>query len=116
MNTRWDILGVFVISFLVSHGFTPLAQLIALRFGFLDHPEAKKAHKHPTPLLGGLAIYAAFMASAVFAVDITKPMLGVFMGATLLLVIGLIDDRFGMMPQLKLSAQVLAALDRKSVV
>jgi UDP-GlcNAc:undecaprenyl-phosphate GlcNAc-1-phosphate transferase len=110
MHTRWDVFGVFVISFLIAHGITPFARTVALRLGFLDHPEHKKSHSRPTPLLGGLAIYIAFLSSMVFVLDIHRTATGIFLGATILLVVGLIDDKFGMMPELKLSAQILAAL------
>ena len=110
MHTRWDVIGVFIISFLIAHGITPFMRMLALRFSFLDHPEHKKSHAHPTPLLGGLAIYIAFLSSMVFVIDIHQTATGLFLGATMLLVVGLIDDKFGMMPELKLSAQILAAL------
>lgn len=110
MHTRWDVIGVFIISFLIAHGVTPFVRMAAIRFGFLDHPEYKKSHAHPTPLLGGIAIYIAFLSSMVFVIDIQNAAIGIFLGATMLLVVGIIDDKFGMMPELKLSAQVLAAL------
>jgi UDP-GlcNAc:undecaprenyl-phosphate/decaprenyl-phosphate GlcNAc-1-phosphate transferase len=110
MHTRWDVIGVFIISFLIAHGITPFVRTLALKFGFLDHPEYKKSHAHPTPLLGGLAIYIAFLSSMVFVIDIHQTAVGLFLGATMLLLVGLVDDKFGMMPELKLSAQILAAL------
>src|SRR3989338_8997310 len=110
MHTAWDVIGVFLISLLVSHGFTPLIRKVALRLGFLDNPESKKSHIHPTPLLGGLAIYAAFLSSIIFVINMNSLTLGIFIGATILLAVGLVDDKIGMMPELKLSAQVLAAL------
>lgn len=110
MTTNWDVLGALFIGFIVSFGFTPFVRKIALRLNILDHPEKKKAHSHPTPLLGGVAIYLAFVSSVVLSVDINRTVLGIFIALTMLLVLGLVDDRMGMMPQLKLCVQVLAAL------
>lgn len=111
MHTTWDVIGVFLISLLVSHGLTPFVRKVAIKFSFLDHPESKKkSHTHPTPLLGGFAIYVAFLASVIFVCNMDSITLGIFIGATMLLAIGLVDDKFGMMPELKLSGQVLAAL------
>lgn len=110
MHTTWDVIGVFLISLLVSHGFTPFVRRIAIKFSFLDNPESKKSHAHPTPLLGGLAIYAAFLSSVIFVINVNNLTLGIFIGAAILLAVGLVDDRIGMMPELKLSAQVLAAM------
>jgi UDP-GlcNAc:undecaprenyl-phosphate GlcNAc-1-phosphate transferase len=110
MHTNWDIGGAFLIALIVSYGFTPFVRKMALRFNALDRPEKKKAHTHPTPLLGGIVIYMAFLASIVFSIEIDRTLLGIFIGASLLLLLGLIDDKFGMLPQLKLSVQVLAGL------
>ena len=110
MHTAWDVLGTFLVSLIVAYGFTPFARTVALGLGFVDNPESKKAHLHPTPLLGGVAIYVAFLASVLFTIDVDKTVLGIFIGATLLLAIGIIDDKMGMMPQLKLSGQIFAAL------
>ena len=110
MNTRWDVLGALIIGLIVSFGFTPFLRRIALKFGFLDHPEQKKAHSHPTPLLGGLAIYIAFFASMLFSVEVSRVVMGIFLASGMLLLVGLVDDRMGMMPQLKLCMQILAAL------
>lgn len=110
MYTNWDVLGSFLIAFVVSYGLTPFIRQLAFKFNMLDHPEKKKSHSHPVPLLGGVAIYSAFLLSIVFSIDINEILLGIFIGATILLLLGLIDDKMGMMPQLKLSGQLLAAL------
>lgn len=57
------MLGVSLVAgalaFLFAFGLTPLAERIARRADVLDRPsgEAKKIHRHPIPLLGGLAIF-----------------------------------------------------------
>ena len=33
----------------------------ARRFGMVDHPGGRKNHDHPTPLVGGVAIFLAFL-------------------------------------------------------
>jgi len=110
MSTSWDVVGSFFIGLVAALGFTPFMRTIALKTNYLDHPEKKKAHLKATPLLGGCAIYIGFMASLLFSVDISRPLLGILIGATMLLILGLIDDRMGMLPELKLCVQILAAL------
>jgi len=110
MHTKWQVMGAFVIAFLVSFGFTPFFRMIAIKFNFLDHPEKKKAHSHATPLLGGLAIYMAVLVSLIFSIKLDTTFLGIYIGSTMLLFLGLIDDKMGMMPEMKLCVQVLAAL------
>jgi len=56
----------FLLPLLLSLGLTPLLRLLAVKYGHLDKPTDIKTHKHPTPLLGGAAVFAAFTLSLVF--------------------------------------------------
>jgi len=110
VHTNFDVAGAFLIGVIVSFGFTPFVSKLAVMLGMLDHPESKKAHVRPTPLLGGVAIYLAILSSIVFSMNVDHVMCGILIGATALLILGLVDDKMGMLPQLKLCVQVLAAL------
>jgi UDP-GlcNAc:undecaprenyl-phosphate/decaprenyl-phosphate GlcNAc-1-phosphate transferase len=110
---RWTgILEVFITTALVSYLITPLIRKIAIRTDYLDHPLRNKVHAHPTPLLGGLAIYLAFMiglfTATKFACD--ARLVSILTATTFLMVVGLVDDRMGMMPEIKLLGQFLAAM------
>ncbi len=103
---------------------TPMALRTALRLDIVDRPGGRKAHHAPIPYLGGLAIYAGFVLFVLG--DLVRPWLdpalqpgsgtppqqalAILAGATLMLVLGLVDDRFALRPLLKLGGQVLAAL------
>jgi len=106
--TNWDIGGAFLIGFIVAYGFTPFIREVAFKTGMLDHPAGKKSHAHPTPLLGGVAIFIAILTAVVFSMGLDRGMIGIFIGASMLLLTGLVDDKLGMMPQLKLCVQILA--------
>ncbi len=110
MVTIQDIFGAFFIALIVSYGFTPLARQIAFKIKLLDHPNSKKSHAHPIPLLGGLSIFLAFFAGVLFTTNINNPIYGILIGSIILLGLGIIDDKLGMMPRMKLSGQILAAL------
>lgn len=114
-------------AFLVSALLTPLARRAALRMNFVDKPgKAQKGHLKPTPLLGGAALFISFTA-AVIAGHFVWPNLteGVIsdtplnwnslsvmmvIGATLMVLTGLLDDVIGMKPGLKLLFHTLTAL------
>ncbi|MDQ2654129.1 MAG: undecaprenyl/decaprenyl-phosphate alpha-N-acetylglucosaminyl 1-phosphate transferase [Chloroflexota bacterium] len=109
--TTW--LGAAVaLAFLVSLAATYGVRLAARRFDWLDHPSRRKLHTNPVPLMGGIAMYSAFVVAVPVAHSRTVLEEGavVLAGATLLLVTGIIDDRRGMRPFVKLLAQVGAAL------
>ena len=50
-------------AFLLAAGTTPLMRRVALRLGVVDMPAARKLHSKPMPLMGGVAIFAAFIVS-----------------------------------------------------
>jgi UDP-GlcNAc:undecaprenyl-phosphate GlcNAc-1-phosphate transferase len=84
--------------------------------GYLDHPEARKLHTAATALLGGLVVFLSALAAWWIAlrlghrpIDALGPqVLPLVSGATVALVWGLWDDRFGMGVRLKLLGQLLA--------
>ena len=54
---------IFASALTLAIGGTPLVRRVALRLGIIDQPSARKIHVNPIPLLGGLAIYGAFVAA-----------------------------------------------------
>ena len=105
-------LPLIIFSFLAAFVATPLIGRVAFRTGFVDAPKPHKMHVRPMPLLGGLAIYIALCA-ALFQVDFSTeviPMAAVAVGGTLLMLVGLWDDRRGIAPRAKLLAQIAAAV------
>ncbi|MDP2935867.1 MAG: MraY family glycosyltransferase [Dehalococcoidia bacterium] len=78
----------------------------------IDQPESRKLHRAPVPLLGGVAIYAAFIAAIlVFGEALNLPQLfGILIGATAVSALGVWDDRRKIRPLVKLGGQAAAAL------
>jgi UDP-GlcNAc:undecaprenyl-phosphate GlcNAc-1-phosphate transferase len=91
---------------------TPVMRLVALRFGVIDQPAARKIHANPVPLLGGAAIYIAFILVLFFFGDrhYIHGVVGIFIGATIMSLVGVVDDRWGLGSYIKLAGQLLAAL------
>ena len=99
-----QILDTFFIAAVVTYLLTPFVRVVAIKLDYLDHPKDNKVHAHPTPLLGGVSIFTGFTIavltkSQIMALTTVQAML---IGASILLVIGLIDDKMGMMPNLKI--------------
>jgi len=79
-------------SFLAASFLTPLCRALALKFSILDRPDWRKIHDQPTPLLGGVAVFVAF-SLALFLNNVFLPgMKSLLLGATLIFVMGLLDD------------------------
>ena len=84
----------FAVALLASLGLTVPIRQLALRYGMVDKPGPRKVHLNPIPLLGGIAIYLGF----ILAVLLTRhdaplqQIIGILAGATLLALVGFLDD------------------------
>ena len=88
---------------------TPVIGRVAHAAGAVDHPtEERRMHTRATPLLGGLAIYLAWLIPVLLLVHITRPLWGVIAGATIVVAVGLFDDLFELEPIVKFTGQLLA--------
>ena len=84
----------FAVALLASLGLTVPIRQLALRYGMVDKPGPRKVHLRPIPLLGGIAIYLGFIV-AVLLTRHDAPMrqiIGILAGATLLALVGFLDD------------------------
>ncbi len=101
---------VMLAGFVAAVGFTPITRHLAVRLGVLDQPSTRKVHSTPTPLLGGLAIFGAFIIALIlFSPPLYLVEFGaVLAGTTWLTLVGFIDDRNGMKPWIKMGAQIIA--------
>jgi UDP-GlcNAc:undecaprenyl-phosphate GlcNAc-1-phosphate transferase len=95
----------------ISAAATPLVKKIALKLEIIDLPKGKrKIHKKPIPLLGGLAIYFSFVIVMMLKSGSLSPHeTGILIGATIIVIGGVIDDTFELKPRYKLIFQISAA-------
>src|SRR5215472_11714108 len=77
---------------------------LALRVGMVDLPGPRKVHLKPIPLLGGLAMYGGVMLAILIVFDgvARAQVFGIVTGATLVAVVGFLDDRGWLHHQIKL--------------
>ncbi|MCE5251662.1 undecaprenyl/decaprenyl-phosphate alpha-N-acetylglucosaminyl 1-phosphate transferase [bacterium] len=101
---------LIVLSFCISYLLTPVVCEIAWRFGIVDRPNERKVHKDDTPLLGGVAIYLAFSTGAIAMMWYSYELKGVVYAATLIFLLGLIDDIVGLSSIVRLIVQLFAVI------
>ena len=84
----------FGIALLASLALTVPIRHLALRYGMVDHPGPRKVHVKPIPLLGGIAIYFGFVLAVLLTLHAAaqQQILGILAGATLLAIVGFLDD------------------------
>jgi UDP-GlcNAc:undecaprenyl-phosphate GlcNAc-1-phosphate transferase len=101
----------------VTYVLTPLVRRIAIRAGAMTAVRDRDVHVVPIPRLGGLAMYLG-LAAGLFAASQMTPLKevlagtgtvqGLLLAGGLIVVIGIIDDRWGMNALSKLAGQVAA--------
>jgi UDP-GlcNAc:undecaprenyl-phosphate GlcNAc-1-phosphate transferase len=78
-------------------------------------PSADRWHDRPTPLLGGIGIFAGlsaglWLAAAAGAFEPTEALVGIYLACALIFAGGLVDDLYGLTPIAKLGVQIVAAV------
>lgn len=111
---------VFLTGLAVTYILTPLVRGLAVQFGVVDKPDARRPHKRITARGGGLAVVIGVQIACLVAFAFPWPKLagGLNFGwwqhfalaSLILLIVGIIDDVRGMKPWIKLGGQVAAAL------
>jgi len=106
----------------LSIALTPFVRHYALRFGLVDYPDRRrKLHLQPVALCGGIVLLATLMISVLSAfvifpgqsillVQKSSQAISLGVGAVAITVLGLIDDRFGLLGRQKLALQILICL------
>ncbi|MBI2876315.1 MAG: undecaprenyl/decaprenyl-phosphate alpha-N-acetylglucosaminyl 1-phosphate transferase [Candidatus Tectomicrobia bacterium] len=99
----------FVLALAFSLYGVPMARRAALKLGIVDRPDGRlKRQREPVPYLGGLAIYLSFLAALALTYEFSQEVLGLILGGTLTLLLGLIDDFSVLTPREKIFGQLVA--------
>lgn len=103
------ILTVSLCTLLLGFVLTVIVRSASRRIGLVAKPRDDRWHKAPTPMLGGAAIYLAFLAAFIIFAPKGANAYAIMLGGSLLFVVGFIDDVVTIKPYAKLVAQLIAA-------
>ncbi|MGK0617778.1 MraY family glycosyltransferase [Meiothermus cerbereus] len=112
------VVFTFVVAWIVTWRFMPRVRQFALKVGWADQPNARRLNKEPLPNAGGLAIFAGVVAALIVATvlrpiliqEVQVQVLAILLGGAILVLVGFVDDQFGLPPSFRLLVQLLAAL------
>ncbi|WP_017316381.1 MraY family glycosyltransferase [Mastigocladopsis repens] len=112
------VVFTFLLACSVTWLLIPAVRKFALRVGWADQPNARRLNREPLPNAGGLAIYAGVIAAVVLAsllrpIELERVLAEVqtiLLGGSILVLVGFIDDQFGLPPLVRLLIQILTAL------
>jgi UDP-GlcNAc:undecaprenyl-phosphate GlcNAc-1-phosphate transferase len=123
----------FGVTFAAALALTVVVRHLALRWDILDHPGGRKTQRAPVPLLGGVAIVAAFylvIGVHIVSLDLLDSvgerwlreslilflgedhmikLAGLLAGGLLIFLLGVVDDLYALTPWVKLAGQIAAA-------
>ena len=116
----------FFVSLLLSLLVTPFVRQLALRYRVMDEPGGRKIHKTAVPRWGGLGIFIAFTVTILLclcfpyfrtllkftkaAFSMSAQFAGILVGGTIMVIIGTLDDKYGLPAIAKLFGQIVVAL------
>jgi len=101
---------VFAISLLVTYFAIPILRKLALRFEIVDYPGGRKVHKQVTPLLGGVGVFLGLIIGLIFYAADLRSFLIILIGASMIFLIGLVEDIRGLKAQTRFILQLIAAV------
>lgn len=102
---------LFIGATLISFAATPFVRKLAIKVNAIDVPrDERRVHKVPIPRLGGLSIFLSFSFCTIFVLGLEKNVLGLLIGGSLIVAMGIYDDIKPLKAIYKLGVQILAAL------
>jgi len=105
------VLAGLAIALVIALVATPLAGRLAAVAGGVDAGgDRPRIHTAPTPNTGGVAIVLAIAVGSLIFIDLDGSMKGIFVGLPLVAAVGLLDDRRGLRPRIKLLSLTAIAL------
>lgn len=105
------VLAALLVAAGISCALTPLVKWLARKIGAMDIPkDERRMHKKPTPRLGGLGIFVGFLVSFLIFGKLERELIGILLGAGLIVAIGILDDKYALRPLPKFAVQIIAAV------
>ncbi|MHC4427492.1 MAG: glycosyltransferase family 4 protein [Planctomycetota bacterium] len=117
MNLLNSYAPIFLAAFLVTLLVTPLVRWWAEAADVTDRPDPRKAHLHPVPNIGGVAVFLGLLVAVAIsyvymdgvAARYHQVPMAVVLGMAAIMFTGLADDVWGLGPRLKIAGQLVAA-------
>jgi UDP-GlcNAc:undecaprenyl-phosphate/decaprenyl-phosphate GlcNAc-1-phosphate transferase len=106
IGERW--IWIFLFSIVTSYVLMPAAIKLSNHQNYMDVPDGRKDHDAATPILGGAVVAIAFTASLVINGVISAALLSVMVASLIILILGLLEDIFGVREWVRLLSQTAA--------
>src|SRR5258708_11693104 len=98
----------FIVAMIVAMAWLPLLAKVAAKWGIVDQPGTRKVHSAPIPRVGGLAMAIGVFVAALISIDLQEQDRWFLVAAAVLVIFGVLDDRFDLDYRVKLVGQLVA--------
>ncbi|MFH1218572.1 MAG: hypothetical protein V1679_01900, partial [Candidatus Peregrinibacteria bacterium] len=106
--SQYSLPAVFAFSLMVV--LAALALRLFPKWKMMDRPKKYGLDRAPIPYYGGVLILIVFVVSVLLFAPLDRGLVGVLIGGGVISVVGLLDDKFGLHPLIRLIAQFLAGV------
>lgn len=110
-NAILPVILALGVALIISFALTPIVMRLAHKIGAIDIPkDERRMHHKPIPRLGGLAIFIGCIISILLFAELTQQLIGILIGAAIIVAVGIVDDVHPLGAGVKLIMQILSAL------
>ena len=103
-----DLMIASFIALISTFFFTFLVKKLAFKLNIVDFPNQRKIHKKATPRIGGLAIFIGSSLGLIYLQPEHIHLTAIICGSLIIILTGILDDKFNIRPIIKLSGQLIA--------
>src|SRR3989304_6577791 len=106
----FHMVEILAFSLVLSYTLSIAVRKALIHFNILAHPGERKMHKVAIPEGGGIAVFATVILASIVFLGFEPKYLGFYAGATLMFIMGLLDDIFDLRARYKLVGQIIAVV------
>ncbi|MEN1967728.1 MraY family glycosyltransferase [Lentibacillus sp. N15] len=104
-----DLSVAFLIALIATFLLTFPIKKLASKLGVMDLPNSRKIHRKAMPRMGGLAIFLGSFLGIIYLQPYGTYFTEIFIGAIIIVITGILDDKYQLRPVVKLIGQLIAA-------
>ena len=104
-----EVLKIVISVMVFTAALFPIVKWISYHVGALDYPNARKVHKKPMPVMGGLMIYLGFLFGYMLFAPQNTQMLAILIASFIVIITGILDVIKPLRAKEKLVGQLVAA-------
>lgn len=106
----------FGLAFLLGFILSPISIRFAKKYSLVDDPEVRRKvhpailHHAPIPRAGALPILIAILITGLIFVPLSGNILAIYLGAMVMVITGILDDKYDLSPYVRIILQLVAAI------